>query len=139
MVPAVILAILLFPGYPVRAAYRVRQGTTTLTSTSQAQSISAVNSISRAFVVIHYYYGSDGTGNVEYNADVGMASAYLEDTTTIRFNRGSSSDDVTVSWTVIEALDEEFEVFRGSQARSGTATLYTPSIGATVTGDTCFA
>ena len=121
------------------ASYRVQQGTTTLTSTSQQQAISAVSGTDRAFVIVHYYYASDGTGNVQYNADVGMVSAYLEDTANIRFSRGSASDDVTVSWTVIEALDQEFEVFRGNQAWSGTTTLYTPSIGSTVTGQNCFA
>ncbi len=121
------------------ASYQVQQGTTTLTSTSQQQAITAVNAVNRAFVIIHYYYASDGTGNVQYNADVGMASAYLEDTTHIRFSRGASTSNVTVSWTVIECLDSEFEVFRGSQAWSGTTTLYTPAIGSTVTGDNCFA
>ena len=101
-----------------------------------------VSSLDKAFVVLHYFYGHTPGANAQVNQNDGMVSAYLWDnsgTTTIRFQRDNASVNVAVSWTLIECTDNEFTAYRGSQSWSGTTTLFTPPISATVNGDNCFA
>jgi hypothetical protein len=132
---------------PVAAfsGYSVQQDVATLPSgqtTLDVPLVSRVVSLDKAFVLLHYFYGQTPGVDGPVNADDGMVSAYLWDNagiSTIRFTRASSTVDITVSWSLVECSDNEFTVYRGSQAWSGTTALFTPAIGATVVGDNCLA
>ncbi|MEM7392769.1 MAG: hypothetical protein AAF492_10510, partial [Verrucomicrobiota bacterium] len=118
--------------------YRVQQGEMLMTAVTADQTIENVKSLSNAFVILHYFYGHR-VGGPETNPNVGMTSAYLWDDNgvhKIRFTRNNAAQNITVSWTVVEALDEQFTVYRGSFAHSqaGSNTMFTTGIGATVDG-----
>ena len=124
--------------------YQTQQGTVVLTSTNQTQNITPVNSTDRAFVLISHFYAqpnrtaSSSNYNPYGNPDRMCVSAYLVNTTTIRFERGSSATDAVISYIVVECFNAEFQVYRGSQSFSGTTTSYYPAIGGTVNGTNCF-
>ncbi len=124
--------------------YKVQQGYAEIgaTSTTLDVTLDYIPDLSRAFVLVHYYYGQPNS-NINHEADEGMGNAYLWDdsgTTKIRFTRGAQHGIVTRwEWQVIQCFNQEFKVYRGSQSYSGTNTLYTPNIGATVNGSNCLA
>ncbi len=126
--------------------YKVQQGRTILTSATQDITITTVSSLNRAFVLLtgYYAYGqsdttpTNGTGG-RVNSNIGQFSAYLHNTDTIRVERSSGATNVWITWQVIECLNEEFYVYRGSQPYSGSTTTYTVSIGGTVNGSNSLA
>jgi len=126
--------------------YKVQQGRTKLTSATQDITITPVNSLNRAFLFLtgYYAYGqkditpTSGTGG-QVNSNVGQFSAYLYDTSTIRVERSSGTTAVWITWQVIECLNEEFYVYRGSEPYLGSTTTYTVSIGGTVNGSNSLA
>jgi len=124
--------------------YRVEQGKYTFTNggtTGDHTLDTDITDLSRAFVLLHYFYGHIGTNAAVPNDD-GMTSAYLwndSGTTKIRFTRVGTAYTTYLTWTVIECTNQEFTVYRGSQAWDSTTDQYTPGIGGTVSGDNCFA
>ncbi|MCP4716654.1 MAG: hypothetical protein GY868_16155, partial [Deltaproteobacteria bacterium] len=127
------------------AGYLVQQGRTLLTSTQQDISITAVNDISRAFVIFNHYYAAGQLDQVESNsnngeADVACTAAFLSAVNTIQVNRDSAASNVWIDWQVIECSNQEFEVFRDSYAWSDTdGNEITTAIGSTVTPADCLA
>ncbi|KPL02816.1 MAG: hypothetical protein AMJ90_04835 [candidate division Zixibacteria bacterium SM23_73_2] len=128
-----------------QAGYRVQSGITTMGDLITTRDVALnvnVSNLDKAFVIIHYFYAHQPGINGSVDQNDGMVNAYLWDdvgTTKIRFTRHAGAVAIHISWTVIECTDDEFTVYRGSQSWSGTTTLYTPAIGATVVGDNCFA
>lgn len=99
-------------------AYIVQQGQATLSDGFTANvTINEVNSLSRAFVILHHPYGQPRT-NTSNPMDSAMCSGYLQSTTNLRIQRQSATVFTTVGWTVIECTEEEFEVQRGSDSFS---------------------
>ena len=127
------------------SGYKVQQGRTLITATQQDITISEVSSLNRAFVMFNHYYSSgqrDQTpsSSGDLNPDTALVSAYLVDTAHIRVNRHSSTSHVYIDWQVIECLDGEFEVYRGSHDWStSSGTSFSTNIGATVTPANCLA
>lgn len=121
------------------SGYKVQQGRTKLTAATQDITITPVDSLNRAFVLLTSYYAygqkdttpTSGSGGA-VNTNVGQFLAYLYDTSTIRVERSSGATNVWITWQVIECLNGEFYVYGGSQPYSGSTTTYTVSIGGTV-------
>ncbi len=100
-----------------------------------------VSSTDRAFVLVKYYEGqrTEACGTNGLDPSYGEFSCYLYNTTHVRCQRGLATNDIYISCQVIEAQDEEFIVYRGSQAFSGATLSYSPGIGATVTAENSMA
>ncbi|MCD6445525.1 hypothetical protein J7L49_01910 [Candidatus Bathyarchaeota archaeon] len=125
--------------------YRVQRGRTLITDTQQDIPISPVSNLSRAFVMFNHYYS---IGQLDQTPDSdgitypnwGSVSAYLVNNTHIRVNRYSATSNIYIDWQVIECLDEEFKVYRGSYNwNSSSGTSFSVNIGATVNPEYCLA
>ncbi len=127
------------PAYAIRQGFFTESHMQTMTGTSQFYALDKpVESLDHAFVLVKYFEGQRtsacGTtaANVQLDPDYGEFSCYLYNTTHVLCERYSSTNDVYISYQVIEAIDSEFTVHRGSMAFSGSTTSFTTGIGASV-------
>ncbi len=125
-------------GYTV-TGYKVQQGRSLLSSASQDVSISPVSNMSRAFVLPPFYYS---TGQKDVTPTSGTtAQTYhnwadytiqLSDESTVTLTREATDANVWATWQVLEAMGNEFKVYRGDyDATNAGADFFIP-IGATV-------
>ncbi|MBN1766370.1 MAG: hypothetical protein JW860_14015, partial [Sedimentisphaerales bacterium] len=118
------------------SGYQVQSGRVEVTGTSTDISIDPVSDMSRAFVMFSY---GTGYANISTNANVVMARGYLQAADNVRIERTSSSNSTWISYQVIECLDQEFIVYRGSDSMTTSETSKTLSIGGTVNPANCLA
>lgn len=117
----------------------------TMTGTSHYYALEReVSSTGRAFVLVKYAAGHDtgtcdGTTAHRMGPDDNAISCYLYNTTHVLCERQNSGTDIYISYQVVEALNQEFIVYRNYQVFDSSTLTYSPSIGGTVTGENCFA
>lgn len=94
--------------------------------------IAPVSNISRAFVLAHQWmWQRDVTGSTTAgagNADYMMVAASLLNETTILLERSGLTDDIFVTWMVVEALNEEFFAQQGKKDFSALGTTTTTDV-----------
>ncbi|MBN1493681.1 MAG: hypothetical protein JW938_05990, partial [Candidatus Omnitrophica bacterium] len=131
-----ILISILFATSQADAAYKIQQGRVQVTSNQQDIPITAVSSMSKAFVII-----DRGTGWRDGNCDADdtCVRGMLQAVDNIRVYRTSSSNSSWISYQVIECTKDEFTVYRNSGSFAAGSGDTSASIGATVTPSNCFA
>ena len=96
--------------------YRVQSGRARVEGLRLDIDILPVNDTARAFAL--FSYGTGWQPDAE-NANVVMARGHLLDNDTISIERASGLNSTWVSWQVIECLNRECQVYRGSGQMKG--------------------
>jgi len=134
-----ILMILPNPASAVERGFRTESHFQTMTGTSHYFALNqSVGSTDKAFVLVKYYEGqrtsacgtAPGTNDLEPN--YGEFSCYLYNTSHVHCQRNASTNDIYISYQILEAIDGEFNVYRGSLPFSGTSQSFNSSIGVSV-------
>ncbi len=136
------LVLLLLPATAFGAlerGFRVQQGSALITGLEHNISIAAVSSLERAFV-LPPHYSSTGQRDVWPASDTSAMTSHDYADYTIRLTgnnrisveRESTTDNVTVGWQVIEAIDHEFKVYRGLYDATNSGTDFFIPINSTV-------
>ena len=113
---------------------KVQNGTATITDgnlTVDETLDSNISDLSRAFMIMQ----TSGDNGANLGSEH-QATGYLYDdsgTTKIKFERDASTDDCQISYYVIETLNEDFTVQRGSCSITATNTTDTDDIASSIT------
>ncbi len=117
------------------SGYKTQSGVYSLAGTDEYIPIDfPVSDLTRAFVMAPNQMSqanttAAGSGTPPaLNSDDSFVSLYLYNTTHIRAQRYTADYDVVITWQVLEAFNEEFEVQRGEHSYSGSATNTTVDI-----------
>jgi len=127
-----VLITTLIPTVSGTYGYRVQSNQTQISSISQLIPIDTVN-LSHTFILSPFYYATGqrvgGTTTSHDNADYTIT---FQDSSNLNVTRTNNAYDITTTWQIVEALDEEFTVYRGEYVATSSGTSFFIPIGSTV-------